>query len=654
MAMAAVLAFSWAGAAWGDEVELNDNRRISGKILEETDDVIKVRTTQGELTLLKSRVKSISRESRIQSEADGDLALMRKDYRKALDLYKKAYEEHPESERLAEKIRDLDNMISDRELQTKQVLFDEAISLVTKSDRAGARRILESIVADSEAGNANDRRARRAIAYTYMLDNVAHLDRVENQLAIQDLEKAVQVDPSLPVAQLERARLLSVYTNNIEATLDAFKSGLEEGARYLAQDPKERDRYKSFEPAVAHFDEKRFRRYQYEYGVQLFNWGKTQEAAVVFLGLLKGDMKVFSKVESDKIIKYIVDAYTDPATNRALKFDRKTLHEQLDTALALDPSVTRGWFFKGRLYLDDNRSSEALKMFTKAIEVGQSVPELYLYRAKVYIRLREFDMARRDLEKEITIQDSYAVRCMLADALLKGSEYDAALAQLTKAVQMGPEQLPALILRARAYRLQAMTTGVEQARKSELLGKAIEDLKVVYFKNNKSSEAILELARALRDAKVPAEAEKYLNDVIVDLKGETTTTLSVDDKSLLAQAYVERGSLLLDGDNKNRAQEDFQNAISIDPSCAIAHNRMGQVAEKQLNYEKARESYAKAIELDPKNAEFELYMARLCHTFLKEYTEAIEHYEAFNRKGGVDLKINSYIDMCKTALQPSR
>ncbi|MBN1866275.1 tetratricopeptide repeat protein [Candidatus Sumerlaeota bacterium] len=650
--MATALAFCWSAAVFGDEVELTDNRRISGKILEETDDFIKVRTIQGEITLLKSRVKNVIRETRIQAEVDGDLAAMQKDYRTALDLYRQAYDEHPDSQQLAEKIRNLESMISDRDLQARQALFDEAMVLVQRKNRAGAREILEQIVAESEPDSAGDRRARRAIAYTYLLDSLAHRDRVENQLAIRCLEEAVKVDPTLPVVQLERAHLLSAYTSNVDVTLAAFRMGLEEGARYVALDPRERDRYKSFEPPEARFDEGSLRRYQYEYGVLLFNWGKTQEAARVFLDLLKGDMKVFTKVESDRIIKYIVDAYTDPATNRALEFDRATLHEQLDTALALDPSVTRGWFFKGRLYLDDDRTTEAVKMLTRAIEVGQNVPELYLNRAKANIRLHEYELARRDLEREISIQDSYAVRCMLADVSLRCSEYDAALEQLTKAVEMEPEQLPALILRARAYRLQAMTTGVSPTRRDELLLNAKRDLELVYFKNNKSREAVLELGRVLRDGKMYAEAEKWLNQVIGDLRGEeTTATLSVDDKGLLAEAYVERGGLLLDGDNRNRAEEDFRNALKIQPNCAIAFNRLGQVAEKQLNYEKARENYAKAIELDPKSAEFELSMAQVCHTFLKEYERAIEHYEAYRRKGGVNLKLNSWISQCETALQ---
>ena len=73
-------------------------------------------------------------------------------------------------------------------------------------------------------------------------------------------------------------------------------------------------------------------------------------------------------------------------------------------------------------------------------------------------------------------------------------------------------------------------------------------------------------------------------------------------KNLLAIAYVNRGSAYGEKGHYDRAIEDFNKAISINPNYAGAYNNRGNAYYKKGQYDRAIEDYNKAIALDPNDA----------------------------------------------------
>jgi tetratricopeptide (TPR) repeat protein len=219
---------------------------------------------------------------------------------------------------------------------------------------------------------------------------------------------------------------------------------------------------------------------------------------------------------------------------------------------------------------------------------------------------------------------------------------------------MDPETFPALLGRARANRLKAMAAGVSPERKKELLGLAGKDIEKVRKKDPKSREAVLESARLHKDRGETAEARDDLKNVIDALEEEMkkeAPTFKRENKQLLAEAYGERGNINIDLGDKNQAQADFEAALKVDPNFALAYNRMGLVAEKMNQFDEAKRKYQKAIEMQPGNPDFELGLGILYQEYLKDYQKALEHYEAFRDKGGMDPRLPAWIQECKNALK---
>ena len=88
------------------------------------------------------------------------------------------------------------------------------------------------------------------------------------------------------------------------------------------------------------------------------------------------------------------------------QFDRAL--ERVDAYLKTRPKDARGRFLKGLIFAEQNKSSDAIKVFTELTQEFPELPEPYNNLAVLYASQGQYDKARASLEMAIRTHPSYA------------------------------------------------------------------------------------------------------------------------------------------------------------------------------------------------------------------------------------------------------
>ncbi len=108
-----------------------------------------------------------------------------------------------------------------------------------------------------------------------------------------------------------------------------------------------------------------------------------------------------------------------------------------------------------------------------------------------------------------------------------------------------------------------------------------------------------------------------------------------------ATAYNNRGLSLDDMGQRDRASEDFNMAIALDPRNYFAYNNLGVLYGKSGQYEKSIEYFLKAIAINPNHADSYCNLG-LSYFNMKQYDHAMENYnQAIRLKRDFDM---AYLD----------
>ncbi len=622
-----------------DVIVMKNRREVRGNIIEEHRDWVRILTLNGTLTLSRDLIDTIKIEETSVSEANGDMAWRRNSYYEALKSYKQARNEPGVSDGIEKKIEDTLKKIEQREKRKFDSLFRRAIKDSEKGHIERAKETYHKIKKNAPDGGPSKKRATRGVAYQCYLNAIKALDTVDYPKAEVALWQAVNEDPSLPIAHLELARFL-LRRHEDDLALTQYEIGLEQAQKDIEIGSAEF--YGDIIPEIASLTKARLNEYYFDQADLLYMRGEKVKSAEKYMVLLERGIQTLSVSKKEQALLRISDAYTDEEVSSHL--DRDVLHSRLDLVLSLDPSFSMAWFTKGKLYYKDGLIDQALGALTHAIDGGQTISDLYLYRARCYLSKKDPEAARRDLLKELGVRDRYDVRYELGEVDIQGLDYDAAMENFDSAVQMDSERIPALLGRGQTYRLMANTQGTSSLIRDERLNLAEKDIDHVLEKKPNNTKAILEKGRILNDKKQYDLAFIYFTQVIDALR--RMEERDAVETQLLAQAYSERGSIHLQTKNKNQALDDFNRALLVKPDFAEAYNRLGLVSERLSQFENAEQFYLTAIKKDPKNSEYELSLGLLYHKHLKNYPQAIVHYKEYQNKGGMEPRVNDWIREC--------
>ena len=83
--------------------------------------------------------------------------------------------------------------------------------------------------------------------------------------------------------------------------------------------------------------------------------------------------------------------------------------EKIETVLAANPKDARARFLKGLILTEQNKSEEAIKVFTALTEDYPELPEPYNNLAVLYAAQGKYEQARKALEMAIRTHPSYAI-----------------------------------------------------------------------------------------------------------------------------------------------------------------------------------------------------------------------------------------------------
>ena len=302
--------------------------------------------------------------------------------------------------------------------------------------------------------------------------------------------------------------------------------------------------------------------------------------------------------------------------------------KEFTKAIELNNKNIRAYQYRGNAYTNVNDNENAIADFTKVLDAEPKNATVFFYRANAYSNTKDYPDAIKDFNAAFALgyksADFFHYR---ANAESNSGDYPTAIADFTTAIQMTPKD-------AALYEYR----GVAKANLKDYKG-AVEDYNlsiklvatnadVYYYKAN--SEADL------------ADYKDALDDY------NTTVKLDPDN----AEAIFYRGNTQTNlGDFKD-AIVDYQKALSMRPVIANGDLYMAQAASNTNDNALAIEYFTKAIEKDTSKAELYMYRGisenRLCDTpaAMTDFNKAIKidhkFSKAYQNRADLHITIKQY------------
>ncbi len=233
-------------------------------------------------------------------------------------------------------------------------------------------------------------------------------------------------------------------------------------------------------------------------------------------------------------------------------------------------------------------------------------------RARAYIARAELDKSINSLNRVIQIDpvnsEAYSLRGYIYT--LK-QNYDQSIADQKKAIELDGKNALAYERSAVAYLAKkdplSSKKDLEAAFKIDpYLPEALCDRAVVFAANKDYVRANADLDAALNVNPRNAQAH-FIRSKIFKVQGNNVSALKSLDLAISAgedpNVYCERGNLLLEQKEEEKALSDFSRAIELSPNMVAAYQGRYKANKKLGNTEQMQEDLVKAKELTPAKAE---------------------------------------------------
>ncbi len=260
----------------------------------------------------------------------------------------------------------------------------------------------------------------------------------------------------------------------------------------------------------------------------------------------------------------------------------------------------------------------AVASYTEILSDNPASADAYLKRAEARQELKDFDGAISDCDQAIRVNsnfvESYVKR---ADLKAKLGDLQASILDYTEALRLNPKDVNAHTNRGVAYKMNgdyakaaddftwvlnadpnAFTALEERAAckiRSGNLDGATADYRTL-FKKNKSKAAHLyyDLGHVLMMQGNKAEARECFDDALEYY----SKNLKNSHKS--AEDYLKRGLTFLELQESDKAVDDLENAVAVEPDNPTAHYQLGHLYLAMGKYQKAVEELSVSLKFEPK------------------------------------------------------
>ncbi|GAB3925998.1 tetratricopeptide repeat protein [Larkinella terrae] len=259
-------------------------------------------------------------------------------------------------------------------------------------------------------------------------------------------------------------------------------------------------------------------------------------------------------------------------------------------ALQLKPVYAAAWSAKGTIHLNRSEDSLAVQSFTKAIQYAGKDAKAWFQRATAWARLKDFAMASADFKQAYTIDPG---------------NYPAMQNEARCRLEMRQFEQAGLVLGT----LKAARREIEQRYPKAFLAET-------YWLAGRCANELGLYKTALPDLSAALDADKNW-----------------------APAYTERGRSYEALGRPERAQEDYEKAVALEPTVATHYLALGQVLEERFRYREALVQYGFC--LDRSRIATVTRQARIgrsrCFFYLENYPGVIaELNQVVNLKENVD------------------
>jgi tetratricopeptide (TPR) repeat protein len=602
--------------AMADTVELTNGRVVEGKILREDANEIVIRVGSNDLRLGRDRVKSVSRDTGVSlEESEGDTAMTEGKHQHALDRYEGALRKSDNDEskqRLEKKIEAAKARIDAANRALLAERFEEFERHLAAKDFRKAEDVLDRVEAQFTEEKMFRAAARANRARLHYAMAVRALDAVNAALARAEVARALELDDNLYLAH-ELAGRLAYDNNQPEAALDHFRKSMEKGAGQIAPDVERALRYR-----VAEI---------------LFQLRRYEEALPIYAQLRAETNSSYQNVATREVecLSLLGNAAMESGdVDGAIGNFQRAIDGN-----PLLPAVRPIRLQLGKLYLNRDQPELALEQFSQLTselrEQLQSFEVFYLI-AQCHMRRGEKELAIEALRKELTINPTkYVAFTDLGQLEIDTSRYSDAEQTLERAIEVDSAPFKAYLLLGKLRRLQ------------QRYDEAKSLFTQVLAKNDAVYEAILLLGLVYLEEKDFDKSATYFDQVIRQY--ESLPTLEVEEEDTLVKAYNGRGLVDLEKQQVRLALDRFAKAQKLRPEFGETFRNVGNAYKKLANYDRAEEAYRKAMELEPKSAEFVLALALLYHNNLNRHPQAIDlYYEYFNLGGQDYASVNKWLE----------
>jgi tetratricopeptide (TPR) repeat protein len=298
------------------------------------------------------------------------------------------------------------------------------------------------------------------------------------------------------------------------------------------------------------------------------------------IGRLRKDREKVKELE--ELRKYSEELLQEnKRLNKELKIATGAKKQEAVQAYKRNIEILRAyeWLEIGDALLISGNNTEAVKSFSKAIELNPQDEKGYRFRGIAYRNLGNYQQALKDYSKaiELNTQDAmiYVIRGL---TYLNLGDNQKAIIDYSKAIELNPQATGAHLGRAMSY---VALGNYQQALKD--YNKEVElnpqEVGTYALRGNLYLLKLGNYQQSIRDYNKAIE----LNPRQVDV-------------------YFHRGIAYQKLGDDQKALKDYSKVIELDPSRAGFYCARGRVYEKLGDNQQALKDYSKAIELDPKEA----------------------------------------------------
>ena len=293
----------------------------------------------------------------------------------------------------------------------------------------------------------------------------------------------------------------------------------------------------------------------------------------------------------------------------AIKEDFKNAIKHFTRAIELDSTYKAAYFNRGLCYFNQQKYLEAITDYTKTINLVPNDSKTYFNRGLCYDQLKKFCEAVGDFTQSIKINPNFVFAYYnRGDAFAKMGNYQEAIADYTKAIDLDPTLMEAYYNRGDVLtKLKKYPNAIEDFIKvidfDRTHVSAYFQLGFGYYSQQKYSEAIANYSKAIELD--PKHVAAYCKRGAAYLKlNDFRKAISECNKAIYldhnyAEAYLHRANAYCKQQEFANAIVDYTKSIELDPMVAEAYNNRGYVHFEFKNFPEAIADCNNAIRLDP-------------------------------------------------------